>query len=170
MLALPTVSSSSMPTSEMLVNLAASGDREALKGRGFSVKGVKRVEQDDEWSMSPADKARREAEKIAVRQAEQAVYNSSRAITGDLAEGGGGRGRQSANSSAAAAQAANDRMMARYKQQHVRQQRTASVNSLISQNLIFYNYCLFFRYVLLLYSFMRCYCGCLSFRRRLLRV
>jgi len=116
MTALPSASSG-MPTTAMLVNLAASGDREALRGRGFSSKGVQKVEQDDAWTLGPAEKARREAEKLAMRQAEQAVYNSARAITGDLSDLTGGRGRQSANDSAAAAQAANDRMMARYKKQ-----------------------------------------------------
>ena len=123
MTALPT-GESGMPSTAALAALAASGDREAMRGRGFATKAVTKADQDMEWAMSPAEKARRDAEKIAVRQAEQAVYNSSRAINGDLSDLAGGRGRTSANASAAAAQAANDRMMARYKQQQVRQTDT----------------------------------------------
>lgn len=127
MTALPT-GESGMPSTAALAALAASGDREAMRGRGFATKAVTKADQDMEWAMSPAEKARRDAEKIAVRQAEQAVYNSSRAINGDLSDLAGGRGRTSANASAAAAQAANDRMMARYKQQQVRQINGASHN------------------------------------------
>jgi hypothetical protein len=116
MTALPSTAGSGLPSAAAMVQLAASGDREALRGRGFSSKGIQKVEQDDDWTLGPAEKARRDAEKIAMRQAEQAVYNSARAITGDITGGSGGT-RESANSSAAAAQAANDRLMARYKKQ-----------------------------------------------------
>ena len=117
MTALP-AADSGMPSTALLAAMAASGDKEAMRGRGFATKSVTKVDQDAAWSMSPAERARKDAEKVAVRQAEQAVYNSTRAINGQMSDLlGGGASRASANSTAEAAQAANDRMMARYKQQ-----------------------------------------------------
>lgn len=117
MTALPTAEAG-MPSTALLAAMAASGDKEAMRGRGFATKVVAKVDQDVAWAMSPAERARKDAEKVAVRQAEQAVYNSTRAINGQMSDLlGGGGSRSSANATAEAAQAANDRMMARYKQQ-----------------------------------------------------
>jgi hypothetical protein len=77
MTALPS-SEGGMPSTTALAALMASGDAETMKGRGFQSKtAAVRHEQDMDWAMSPAEKERKQQERLAIKQAEQAVYNVS---------------------------------------------------------------------------------------------
>lgn len=77
MTSLPT-SEGGLPSASLLASLAASGDKDALRGRSFLSKGAPAGRQQDEsWTLTPGEKERRAQEKSAIRQAEQAVYNVS---------------------------------------------------------------------------------------------
>ena len=73
MTALPTMSSG-LPSTSALADILAAGDKAAMKGRGFSNKTVITHEQDEDWALSPAEKERKQQERLAIKQAEQAVY------------------------------------------------------------------------------------------------
>lgn len=78
MTALP-AGDSSLPSGAALAALMASGDVESMRGRGFQSRtAAVRHEQDIDWTMSPAEKERKNQERLAIKQAEQAVYNVSR--------------------------------------------------------------------------------------------
>jgi len=130
MTSLPSLSGSGAPSAEAFVQLAAAGEKEALRGRSFQSSRASAAAHgsggmDESWTLTPEEKARKDAERRAIRMAEAAVYSSARAVgSGSSGSGSGegmssGRMSASANASAAAAQAANDRMMARYTKQQV---------------------------------------------------
>lgn len=76
MTAMPVLGESGPPGAGALAAMMATGDVEAMKGRGFQMRTQAiKVEQDDDWTLSPAEKARKQQERLAIKQAEQAVYN-----------------------------------------------------------------------------------------------